>query len=325
MIREGLINQHPAIWLENEVLKISVLPQKGADIFEFIHKPSRVDFLLKSPSGLKPPGEKPPADFLENYAGGWQELFPNPGDACDYRGETLPFHGEVALLPWDFQILQDRSDETSVRFWVDCRQTPFRLERTMCLYGNEPVLEIQGRVTNLSDSVAEFQWGHHIVLGGNFLEEGVQLVLPACRIITPGELYEPATAQLAPGQDEPWPFARGRKDAEKVDLRSIPGPRAHVHDDVYLTGLLFGHLTATNPRLRLCFNLDWDASQFGCIVNWRPLGGADLPPLTGIYGLGIEPWVSRFSLPQAIENGKALKLEPRQSLVTSLRVSVSLL
>ena len=45
------------------------------------------------------------SEFLENYAGGWQELFPSAGDPCTYRGEPIPFHGEVATLPWELEIL----------------------------------------------------------------------------------------------------------------------------------------------------------------------------------------------------------------------------
>jgi hypothetical protein len=100
---------------------------EGADIYQFTHKPSGVDCLMKTPAGLQPPGENPPLDFLENYEGGWQELFPNPGDAYEYQGSLLPFQGEVALLPWDYTILRNDLDEVSVRLSVKCRYTPFRL------------------------------------------------------------------------------------------------------------------------------------------------------------------------------------------------------
>lgn len=323
MLREGTINDHQALWLENDSLQISVLPQKGADIYEFIHKPSGVDFLMKTPSGLLPPGDSPPEDFLENYEGGWQELFPNPGDPYDYQGAALPFHGEVALLPWEFSVERDDEQMVAVRFSVRCRQTPFRVERVMRISKGKPYLEIEGTVANLSPRIEHFSWGHHIVLGGSFLEAGCRLDIPAETIITPDVLYEPATARLAPGQSEPWPMALGRQPGERFDLREIPAPDVHAHDDVYLTGIKKGWLEAINPRLGLSFWLEWDPGIFGCVVNWQPLGGADLPPLTGIYGVGIEPWVTRFDLAQAIQQGEALSLRPGESLSTTLRAGVS--
>jgi hypothetical protein len=323
MLKEGTINGHLALWLENEFLKISVLPQKGADIYEFVHKASGVDFLMKTPAGLRPPGENPPADFLDNYEGGWQELFPNPGDPTDYQGTALPFHGEVALLPWDFSVERNDEKMVAVRFNVQCKHTPFSLERVMRLRKSESFLEIDGTVTNLSTDTERFSWGHHIVLGGNFLEANCRLDVPAGKIVTPEELYEPATARLAPGQSEPWPMALGRKPGERFDLSWIPGADEHTHDDVYLTGLDRGSLYVSNRRLGLSFWLEWDAQLFGCVVNWQPFGGADIPPLTGIYGVGIEPWVTRFSLSQAIERGEALALNPGTSISTQLRAGVS--
>ena len=100
-IRTGTLNGHRAIYLENDLLRVCILPDKGADIAELIHKPSGVDCLAKTPWGLKPPGAAPATDFLENYEGGWQEMFPSSNDACEVRGQAIPFHGETPLLPWD--------------------------------------------------------------------------------------------------------------------------------------------------------------------------------------------------------------------------------
>ena len=91
--------------LENEELRVTMLPDKGADIVGFEHKASGVDPLFRAPWGLQPAGSEPREGsaghaFLENYGGGWQELFPNAGDPCTYGGETIPFHGEVATVPW---------------------------------------------------------------------------------------------------------------------------------------------------------------------------------------------------------------------------------
>lgn len=321
MFTTSEINGHLALRMENDLLSIVILPHKGADIYSIVYKPKGVDFLMKTPGGLQPPSEHPPSDFLDNYEGGWQELFPNPGDAVAYHGAQLPFHGEAALLPWQFAIERDDAAEATLRCWVDCRLVPFRLEKLLRLRRNQAILEVEAKVKNVSNQQEYFLWGQHIVLGGNFLGAGCRMNIPAATIITPAELYEPATASLAPGQQEPWPYALDRH-GEKIDLRYIPGPEAHWHDDIYLTDLEDGRLEVANPDLKLCFRLEWDAEVFGCLVNWRPLGGADLPPLTGIYGLGIEPWVSHLNLTEAIQRGEALSLRPAETLQTNLLISI---
>jgi len=323
MIEQGAFQGHKAFWLDNGWIRIGVLPEKGADIFELIYKPRQVQFLMNTPWGLKPPGKEPQTDFLENYEGGWNELFPNHSDACEYRGKIIPFHGEVATLPWKIEALEGDEASSAACLSVQCRQTPFRLERWMTLPDGESMFILSGKVTNRSSEPCEFVWGQHVTLGGNFLEQGCVLEAPAGRIITPEQLTEPATARLAPGQDSPWPCAVGR-NGERIDLRLIPGPEAHTHDDAFLTGFTEGWLSVTNPRLGLRFRLDWDAQVYPWITLWQPYGGAEDPPLTGIYGVGIEPWVSRFPLAQAIQAGQARSLEPGKSLETEVRVRVEL-
>ena len=322
MLRKDVIQGHEALWLENARLRVAVLPRKGADIVAFTHVPTGVEFLMRTPSGLQPPGAAPPKHFLENYEGAWQELFPNHSDACTYRGRLVPFHGEVALLPWEASIEADDGEATTLQLSVDCSQTPLQLTRRMRLPNDTATLELECTVTNRSPDEEFFVWGHHIVLGGDFLMDGCELDLPARRITTAGELFEEATARLAPGQDEQWPMARGRRPGETIDLRSIPGPERHSHDDASLTGLAAGRYTVTNPRLGLGFRLEWDAAIFPWVQMWQPYGGSDLPPLTGIYGLGLEPWVSRYPLEQAVAHGQARRIAPGGALTTTLRASV---
>ena len=160
--------------LENDELRVTVLPDKGADVVELLHKRSGVDPLFRAPWGLQPPGSPPREGwdghaFLANYEGGWQELFPSVNDPCTYRSEEIPFHGEAATLPWEVE----REDDT-LRCSVRCRRTPFLLERLMRLEGASLVLE--QTVTNRSAHPAHFVWGHHCVLGPPFLEDRKSVV-----------------------------------------------------------------------------------------------------------------------------------------------------
>lgn len=321
MITDGSINGHRAVWLENDLLRVAVLPEKGADIFELVYTPTGTNLLLNTPAGLLPPGPQPPADFLENYEGGWQELLPNINDGCTYRGIEVPFHGEVALLPWRWEVQRDDAEETALSLSVRCRRTPFSVQKVLRLRWGEAVLEIEEEVTSEADERTDLVWGHHLVLGGAFIEGGCLLEVDAGTIFTPEVLYEPETARLAPGQCEVWPFARGR-GGERIDLRHIPGPEAHAHDDVILGDLRRGFAAVTNPRLGLRFGLEWDEHLFRYVGLWQPFGGADAPPLTGIYGLGVEPWTSRYNLAGAVEHGEAIALAPGEARRTILRARI---
>lgn len=327
-VSETAINGHRACLLENDSLRVIVLPEKGADIYALIHKPTGVDFLFKNPTGLAPPGA-PPVEghggvpFLFNYEGAWQELFPNHDDATVYRGAELPFHGEAALLPWRDEIIMERPDEIAMRFTFNSPSLPLRLERVMRLQAGSLRLILDETVTNLSDEAIDFVWGHHCVIGEPFLEAGCRMDTSARTIISRDILYEEATARFAPGQRETFPLARTR-DGRRIDLREIPGRAAHTHDDLYLTDLDGGWITVTNPRLGLTFSLHWDDQIFRWIIYWEVFGGADAPPFNGLpYALGIEPWVSNLPLGKAAETGSALRLDPFGVLTTTLEARVA--
>lgn len=294
--------------LENDDLRVVVLPDKGAEIHELRDLRLDLNVLFEAPWGLPPPGGD---EFLELYGGGWQELFPSVSEQCAYRGRAIPFHGEVALVAWEHEPAGDG-------LLLRCRTAEFRLERLMRLEGAS--LQLEETVVNESAGPAHFVWGHHCVVGPPFLEPGCRLHTPARTIVTPGEPWED-TARLAPGQREPWPAALLRNGG-RADLREVPGPEAGSHDDVFLTDLEAGWAAVENPRLGLAFRLDWDPGLFRWIVCWQPYGGALAPPLAGAYALGIEPWTTMLNLEAAVAAGAAVELSPGGSLATVVRASL---
>src|SRR4029077_2142504 len=160
-----------SVVIENDAIRVVVLPDKGAEIHQITELRSGTDLLFEGPWGLRPPVAPPlpgsgDDEFMWNYAGGWQELFPSVNEACAYRGKQIPFHGEVASLPWEHEVISD----SEVRFTTNCRETPFALERTLRVDDSTPTLEIESVATNVGDEPAHFVWGQHCVLGAPLLE-----------------------------------------------------------------------------------------------------------------------------------------------------------
>jgi galactose mutarotase-like enzyme len=325
-VSTGTVNGWQSLVLENDELRVVVLPAKGADIYELEDVGTGIDVLFTGPWGLRPPGA--PAlegsgddEFMWNYEGGWQELFPSVNEVSTYRGNRIPFHGEVASLPWEADVVRDEDDEVAVLLSTRCRQTPFRLERRMRLRRGVPELVLEGAVTNESHEPAHFVWGQHCVLGPPFIEPGCRLEIPARAVVTSPELWEPETARLAPGRRTAWPNAPLRTGGT-VDLREIPGPETESHDDLYVTDLEAGWLSVRNPRAALTFRLEWDPAVFGWIVLWQPYGGARAKPLSGSYALGVEPWTSRLTLEEAVAAGEAIELVGGGRFETTVRASL---
>jgi len=326
-ITEFRLGDYAALALQNESLRITVLPGKGTDIVEFLYKPLDIDFLWLSYSGLRPatsllPGSPDAASsFLDHYPGGWQEVFPNFGDACTYKGASLGLHGEVSLLPWRYTILQDDPSCVSVRFSVRCVRTPFSLEKTLTL-GSGPALNMKESITNESAETMECTWGHHPALGGGFLDETCRLHVPACRVRTLDD-YVSTNSRLEKAQDMPWPHVRGRK-GEMIDLSVIPPPSVRSHDMAYLHDFNRGWYAITNASKQIGFGMAWDHAVFKHLWFWQVFRGWSGYPWYGMsYNIGLEPCTSYPpSLTKAIDHGTQLRLDPGESLETQLCATV---
>ena len=313
-----------SLTMSNALVRVVVLPDKGADIYSIVDCATGIDVLFKTPWGLQPPGAAPRAgtegaQFLGNYEGAWQELLPNTNDACTVAGVDYPFHGEVATRGWTANI-EKSSGEVSVRLSVDCSLVPLHLERNMRLCAGEPTLYLDERITNRGDTEVSFVWGHHLVLGAPLVGAGARMSVPCRTLVTPDPPWE-GTARLEPGQSNRWPLARLR-DGTLVDLSAIPGPDFGAHDDVYLTDLDAGWATVWNPGIGLGFALGFDPQIFRWLISWQPFGGARALPLTGSYGLGLEPWVAGGNLEHAIRTSTALSLPAHEVLSTQLVASL---
>ena len=107
--------------LENELIKIIVLLDRGAEIVEMRHKPSDIDPLLRLPVTIHDPTRATGSiasaggNFMDMYLGGWQEIAPSGGPTNVHRGAEYGQHGEVSLLPWDAMVIEDTPDRVTLR------------------------------------------------------------------------------------------------------------------------------------------------------------------------------------------------------------------
>ncbi len=329
-IREYIYHGLKTLTLENELIKVSLLVDKGTDIFEFLYKPLDLDVLWHSFNGIKSPAaftatkQDPRGPFLDFYEGGWQELFPNIGDNCVYKGAPLGAHGEVCLVPWDFTVEMNEPEEVSVRFRVRTNRSPYLLEKTLTLKSEVPTLYIDEKVVNEGSEELQFMWGHHPAFGPLFLDS-------SCRIETPANC-KARTVSLDLGQNAvlprdtefDWPLIKGL-DQELWDVSRVPPPDSSIFLMYYLYDLSEGWYVLTNRDRGISFSLKWDKEIFPIIWVWAPYGGAAGYPWYGRnYNLAIEPWSAVPSnLAQVAEEDRGIKIAPGQEIQTSLEASIS--
>jgi len=277
--------------VENELLRITFLVDQGCDIIELLYKPKDVDFLWRSPQGVRRrkhfvPTEHNQRPFFDYYEGGWQVLFPHASTATEYAGTDLGFHGEAWGLPWDFEVLEDRVEQVTVRFWVRTVRMPFYLERIAVLRRGEPILRLHEVVINEGRKRLEFMWGHHPAFGPPFLDRDSILDAPAKKVLLGEEWHD-------------WPVDRTGKDHRRL----IPD-KSNREVMKFLHELREGWVALTQPKLGLGVGLVFDPEVFSYVWLWHEFGYTKEYPWFGrSYVLGVEP---HSSLPGARESGGRL-------------------
>lgn len=318
-----------AVVLENELLRVVVLPEKGAEIHAVVYKPQDMDVLFKRGelSRLQPyPAAFVNSEngFIASYHGGWQEIFPSGGGACQVGNASLGTHGEVFLLPWRWQILEDSSTRVSVCFQVRTLQMPFLLERTMSLEKGSPILRIEETLINDSPEELPFMWGHHPAFGAPFLDGSCVLDALAARVdVHQGEAA--ACHRLTPGSQGEWPLMQD-KDGKLINLQSIPAQHSRVYDMFYLTHLNAGWCALTNRNLGFGVGLVWDLKMFPVLWVWQELcGSSGHPWYSQTYAMGLEPFSGYTTtggggLAEVIKAGRASKLAGQAKFSTELKL-----
>jgi galactose mutarotase-like enzyme len=318
------------VFLENELLRIGVLADKGTDVFEFNYKPRDMDFVWLTAGGVRNPtsylstSPDPLATFMDYYPGGWQEVFPNGGAPSSYLGARFGQHGEISNLPWDYEIVEDEEDSVAVRFSVRTQKTPFYLEKELRLRSGESRLLVEETLTNESEAPLHAMWGHHLAFGRPFLDEGCLIRLPEGATVIPhGEPTHPEGRRVRGNKNYVWPFAEG-ESGEEVDLSVLP-ERGTLPEMLYLTDLTEGFYEIENPDKGLGLRVGWDVGQMPYLWFWQEYGASDFYPWYGRhYNIGLEPFSSfpTNGLEEAVDNGTAISLSGGESRRFSLQAEV---
>jgi hypothetical protein len=282
--------------LANRAMAVTLLPDKGADIYQLIYRPAGMDVLWKSPWGLREPGiapqsaASPLAAFLDSYGGGWQVLFPNGGAACEYRGAELGFHGEATLASWSCEITDSGGAAAEARLSTRLRRSPFRLERTVRIEGDRPVLIVRERIVNEGREPLDYMWSHHPAFGAPFLSGACRIDIPARSLLADDGTGGPPSV-LAPGARYSWPVVPAGD--VPLDLSQVPGQGAGRAILAYFGDFQAGWYAITNTQLGFGVGLTWPTDVFPYAWFWQELHASPgYPWYKGVYVMAIEPATS---------------------------------
>ena len=292
-----------AILLENELLRVTILPQLGAKIWSIVDKRRDRELLWHHPR-VAPRQAVFGAAYDDWFCGGWDELFPNDAPV-EIGGERYPDHGELWSLPWEWSVVERTRDAVTLALRHAGVVTTTRYEKRLTLRAGEPLLRIDARVRNEGPQALDFLWKLHPAL---HVTPASRIDLPARRVeIDPG--FRARLGDLASFE---WPYADA--GGQRVDMRRVPPYEARSCDFYYAVELDDGWCALTDTEARAGFGLAFDKSVFRTVWVFGAYGG-----WRGLYATILEPCTGYpYRLDQAIAQGTASRLEPGAELHTAI-------
>ncbi|MGA8088891.1 MAG: hypothetical protein WCA10_16555 [Terracidiphilus sp.] len=294
------------IVLENRHLRIEVLAEAGARIWQITYKPLNVDLLWHNPN-VQPACQPLHACYDDTWSGGWDELFPND-EAADFEGMALPDHGELWTLQWEAKPIGEQGT-VGVHLRTRTPISNFLAEKTLLLRPDSTVIEIRYRLTNQGTRPMPFLFKLHPAFA---VSSSHRIDFPRMAVLLEPEF--PGTLDGPP--IFPWPQAGTNGTA--VDLRRVPDVSSKAVHFFYGKGFVSGWCGITDQAKRLAAALRFDPKVFSsCWLfashgGWRDLNVAVLEPATGYP----------FRIKSMIEGGRARQLAPGESLETTVLFSV---
>jgi len=306
--------------LTTDGIEVDLDPDRGADILA-VRRPGGANVLATADWSSPLPASRsttygdPVNDWLSEYRGGWQELFPNAGAGCTVLGVPLPFHGEVSTARWE--IVEQTSASVTLRTPA---RLPLVLERRMRLDAERPVLLIEESVRVDAAITVPFLWGHHPAFAAT---DAARIDLPEGVMVDVDGAYEAPFGDLAAGGQGAWPGVPAKDGTDPVALDRIgPGPSERL---AFLSG--FGDRTwaairGVAPGLGVA--MAWDPRTFPGAWFWWEIGGPGHPWHGRSRIVAIEPSTDNPAdgLAAAIERGTAHQVGPGEVHETWITMSL---
>jgi hypothetical protein len=289
--------------LENDLLRVDVLPELGGKILHLVHKPEDRDYLWQHPT-LKPAVLPNAANYDDNFCGGWDDCFPSvaPGQ---HAGEIYPDHGEYWTRRFDWRV--DRSgDEITLYLCADGHVTPTRMEKWLTLGAGSNALRMRHRITHLGEHAFDLLWAQHPAIAVGPAHE---FIIPAGK----GVIGSPGMGRVSLKDGEfTWPLVPGR-DGGLVDFSKVPAStKSAGYEMLYLTDLQAGWYAAIDRATRSGFGLAFDRTLFNTLWLFQSYGG-----WRGLHLAIIEPCTGwPYDLVQAAAHGHCGRLQPGQVIET---------
>ena len=296
------------IVLENESLRLEIVPELGCKIMSIFYKPAEKEILWRNPN-IQPHRVNAGDSYDDNWAGGWDELFPND-ESAELDGSAYPDHGELWTASWSAEI-EEADGLATIYMRTRTEKTEFLVERWITLHETEERVHFRYQFTNQGSQSRRYLWKLHPAMA---LSPGDQILIPASRF-----LLEPRSLGTLGGGAFEFDSPVIQIGDRTVDLRIAPPCESRELYFFYGTELKEGWCATFDPQRRVSVRLSFSREVFpacwffASYCGWNDYYVGVLEPCTGYP----------FRLEDAARSGNCSTLEPGAAQRTEVTLSVS--
>ncbi len=302
--------------LQNEYLRVAVLPEMGGKIRSIALQPSGGELLQAPLAPYAPRTATQPFDGGDG--GGWDECLPSIA-ACELPVGSatirVPDHGDLWRLPWTV----DEAAEHTLRMHCGATSLPLTLARLLRLEG--PNLRIDYTLHNHGTASFPYGWSVHPLFA----------VEPYDRIHLPPSVKEVQVLASANGRAgtagsrQSWPLTTNQLDGQPLDLSLAGSLDDAVGDKLVTAAPAEGWCALERKTLRTTLTLRFDPKQCPYLGLWICYGGWPEGPGTRKgYTVALEPCnLPDDSLHTSLAQGAGAHLDPGQDAHWSLELHTS--
>lgn len=305
--------------LENEEVKVVILPEVGGKIIEIYNKRTDTQFLLGPQNSEKTYVKPHYGARYQNYdVSGFDECFPTIAES-EYspllnphiKSEMIfPDHGELWSKPWN-----SLADTKTVLLNVRGEQFDYEFTKHITLADN--TVRINYKLENFSDIPFLYLWSAHPLL----------TVYPNSQIILPGDveevsLYYSSDAALGSYGDKlNWPSLNGSKGVDNYSI--VPDKKRDLAIKLFTDKLAssYGGIYHPDKDESILFTSNAESTPY--IGLWLCYGGWPEESEEKHYTVAIEPTTSPTdSLKDALINENYSEVPPKSVKEWTMEVSV---
>ena len=261
--QEIVIADKRCILAQNGALEILFNKDNALDIVWVKYKGVNVSFLSKN--GLND-GTR---DFVGNFEGGF--LYTCGMDNVSACVDGKPVHGSLHYKKCDFAYAYEQDGVIYVCGEVkEAALFGKNLVMKRCFAVSENAILINDTLENQGYSKADYVLLYHVNYGYPFLDECLEMQIPAIA-------SDPLTEEAA---------------TNKADMFRITAPIDGGEEHVYYHTLSEGKVRLVNPERQMAIEMLYNVQDFPFTLEWKSM-------ISGDYALGIEPsltWFDKFQM-----------------------------